>query len=121
MAGLNDNGHDAQLAGLVASAVYASLHTADPGTTGTSEVTGGSPAYARKAITWGTPAASSVAMAATLPVFNVPAATTIAYLGYWSQLLPGGTFYGSRALSSPETYGGQGTYSITSASESVSG
>jgi hypothetical protein len=120
MAGLNDNGHDAELAGLVAVALYASLHTADPGTTGTSEVTGGSPAYARKAITWGTPATSSVAMAATLPVFNVPAGTTIAYLGYWS-LATGGTFYGSRALSSPETYGGQGTYSVTSASESVSG
>ena len=30
---------------------YASLHTASPGESGTSEVTGGSPAYARKAIT----------------------------------------------------------------------
>jgi hypothetical protein len=120
MAGLNDAGHNGQLAGLVALAGFASLHTADPGTTGTSEVTGGTPAYARKAITWGSPATSSVAMAATLPVFNVPAATTISYLGYWS-LATGGTFYGSRALSSPETYGGQGTYSITSATESVSG
>jgi len=120
MAGLNDNGHDLQLAGFVASAVYASLHTADPGTTGTSEVTGGTPAYARKAITWGSPASSSVAMAATLPTFNVPAATTISYLGYWSALTSG-TFYGSRALSSPETYGGQGTYAVTAGSESVSG
>ena len=100
MAGLNDNGHDAQLAGLVAVAVYASLHTADPGTTGTNEVTGGSPAYARKVITWGTPATSSIAMAATFPVFNVPAATTIAYLGYWS-LATGGTFYGSRVAVQP--------------------
>jgi hypothetical protein len=33
-------------------ALYASLHTADPGTTGTSEVAGGSPAYARKSLTW---------------------------------------------------------------------
>jgi hypothetical protein len=120
MAGLNNAGHNAQLAGLVAVALYASLHTADPGTTGTSEVTGGTPAYARKAITWGTPATSSVAMAATLPVFDVPAGTTIGWLGYWS-LATGGTFYGSRALSASETFGGQGTYSITSATESVSG
>jgi len=120
MAGLNDNGHNAQLTGLKNVAAYASLHTADPGTGGTSEVTGGSPAYARQAITWNTPGTSSMTMAATLPVFNVPASTTISYLGYWS-LVSGGTFYGSRALSSPETFGGQGTYSITSASESVTG
>ena len=120
MAGLNNAGHNAQLAGLVAVAVYASLHTADPGTTGTSEVTGGTPAYARKAITWGSPATSSVAMAATLPTFDVPASTTISYLGYWSALTSG-TFYGSRALSSPETYGGQGTYAVTAGSESASG
>lgn len=35
-----------------AKALHASLHTADPGATGASEVSGGVPAYARKPITW---------------------------------------------------------------------
>ena len=30
-----------------------SVHTGSPGTTGASEATGGAPAYARKATTWG--------------------------------------------------------------------
>lgn len=31
---------------------WISLHTSDPGTTGTGEATGGSPAYARKQTSW---------------------------------------------------------------------
>ena len=31
---------------------YASVHSADPGTTGASEASGGSPAYTREALTW---------------------------------------------------------------------
>jgi hypothetical protein len=42
---------------------YLSLHTATPGTTGASEVSGGS--YARQAITFGTPSAGSQASAGT--------------------------------------------------------
>jgi hypothetical protein len=38
-------------AGITAITPYVSLHTADPGTTGASEVTGD--AYVRKAVTWG--------------------------------------------------------------------
>ena len=49
---------------------YASLHTADPGQSGTSEVTGGLPAYARKAITMGAASNGQIA-ASTQPVFDV--------------------------------------------------
>ena len=35
-----------------ATNAWISLHTLDPGTTGTSEATGGSPAYARKQTSW---------------------------------------------------------------------
>lgn len=59
----------------------ASLHTAYSAS-GANEVTGGSPAYARKAIT--VAAASSRARAAsTAPVFDVPA-TTVRFIGLWT-------------------------------------
>lgn len=70
---------------------FASLHTAYS-TTGTNEVTGGSPAYARKAITWNT-ASSGSKLSSSSPTFDVPGSTTVAYVGLWS-LASGGTFAG---------------------------
>lgn len=67
---------------------FASLHTAYSAT-GTNEVTGGSPAYARKATTWSAASAGSKAMAATFPVFDVPAATTVGWLGIWDAVTTG--------------------------------
>lgn len=58
-----------------------SLHTAYPGTTGSSEVSGGAPAYARKALT--VAAASGAARALSSAVtFDVPA-TTVRWVGFW--------------------------------------
>lgn len=71
---------------------YGSLHTAYS-TTGTNEVTGGSPAYARKALTWAAASSGSKALAATLPTFDVPASTTVLWLGFWDSLTTG-TFLG---------------------------
>lgn len=50
-----------------------------PGTAGaaTNEVTGGAPAYARKAMTWGTASASAIVSAAT--TFDIPSGTTVTY------------------------------------------
>lgn len=59
----------------------ASLHTAYSAT-GTNEVTGGSPAYAKKAITMAA-AASRARAASTAPVFDVPA-TTVRFIGLWT-------------------------------------
>ncbi len=70
---------------------YASLHTAYSAT-GTSEVTGGSPAYARKAISWNAASGGSKG-SSTAPVFDVPAATTIGFVGLWSAATSG-TFAG---------------------------
>lgn len=110
---LNANGENALLdGGLKAAATFASLHTADPGTTGTNEVSGGSPAYARKSISWGTPSNGAMSTNANI-VFDVPASTTIQFLGYWSAST-GGTFYGSRALDTNQTFATQGTYTIAS-------
>jgi len=56
--------------------VHMSLHTGYPATSG-NEIAGGTPAYARKSITWGT--ASNGAIAVTnQPVFDVPAGATVA-------------------------------------------
>jgi hypothetical protein len=112
MAGLVNDGKHLMLEGFAAGAVYASLHTADPGSDGSSEVTGGSPAYSREGISWAAATSGSVSSDTNI-VFDVPGSTTITHLGYWSASATG-TFYGSRALDTSQTYATQGTYTITS-------
>jgi hypothetical protein len=58
-----------------------SLHTAFPGLTGASEMTGGTPAYARKAVTFAAAAGGSRALSAAV-TFDVPA-TTVRWFGFW--------------------------------------
>ena len=90
-------GQNAMLSGgLGNAALYASLHTAYPGGTGTSEVTGGSPAYARQSITWNAAASGQRTNNGAL-TFNVPASTTVSWVGLWSAATLG-TFYGSFPL-----------------------
>ena len=60
----------------------ASLHTAFPGNTGTSEVSGGAPAYARKAITINAPSGGIRALNASV-AFDVPA-STVRWVGFWN-------------------------------------
>jgi len=76
---------------------YISLHTGDPGTTGASEATGGSPAYARKQTTW-TGGASDGTVSGSQVTFDVPAGT-YTHIGIWTAAT-GGTFIGGSALSS---------------------
>lgn len=66
----------------------ASLHTAWPGTTGANEVTGGAPAYARKAITVNAASGGQRVLNAAV-TFDVPA-TTVRWIGFWDS----GTFLG---------------------------
>lgn len=115
---LNDTSRNLMLDQLGTVAVFASLHTASPGAGGANEVSGGSPAYARKAITWSAAASSSKA-ASNSPVFDVPAGTTVAFVGLWS-LATGGTFYGYFDVTD-EVFAGQGTYTLTSGTISASG
>lgn len=103
-------GKNAMLDGLGAVAAYASLHTGNPGATGTSEASGGSPAYARKAITWNAAAAGSKTSAAF--TFDVPAGT-YTYVGLWSAAT-GGTYYYKIQLASSQVFASQGQLPITS-------
>lgn len=80
-----------------ATTYYLSLHSADPGTTGASEITGGS--YARQAITFGTPASGSQASTNSQSFTNMPAeAGGTPYFGLWSAA-SGGTYEGGGTTS----------------------
>lgn len=77
-------------------AKYLGLHSAWPGASGTTaELSGGSPAYARKSATWA--AASSAAKAASSVTFDVPAATTVGFFSLWDASTSG-TFLGTGIL-----------------------
>lgn len=91
-------------------AAYAALFTADPGTTGsvTGEVTGGAPAYARKAVSWG--AASNGVITATV-TFDVPAGTTVTYAAVCSAST-GATLLDRISVTS-QNFATQGTYALT--------
>jgi hypothetical protein len=78
--------------GATGGADFGSLHSAYS-TTGTNELTGGSPAYARKALTWAAAASGSKALAATLPTWDVPSGSTVAWIGLWDAVTVG-TFLG---------------------------
>lgn len=97
---------------------HVSLHTADPSTTGANEVAGGSPAYARQAVTY---AAADNGQAAIEAVeeFNVPGSTTVTHFGLWSASTSG-TFYGGFALSASETFANAGVYRMTAQTVTLS-
>lgn len=92
---------------------YAALFTADPGATGTAtgEVSGGSPAYARKAWNWGTAASSAVTSSAT--VFDVPSGANIQYVGSTTSGTAGTADVMDTASVTPQSFSSQGTYSVT--------
>jgi hypothetical protein len=70
-----------------------SLHTAYS-TTGTNELTGGSPAYARKAAVFAAASSSSkVSTGAPAATFDVAAGTTVAWVGRWDAVTVG-NFHG---------------------------
>jgi hypothetical protein len=88
---------------------WISLHTADPGTTGASEASGGSPAYARKQTTW--TAGSSDGVVAGSQVTIDLAAGTYTHFGVWSASTAG-TFIGGGSITST-TLGAQGQIKVT--------
>lgn len=117
-AGFSTGAINAMLDHLGTLATFASAHSGDPGDTGTVEIAGGTPAYARKAITWGSAAAKSKAAVATFPVFDVEGGDTVSFVGLWSAVTAG-TFYGSADVTD-EVFGGQGTYTVTAFTISIS-
>lgn len=88
---------------------FVSLHTSNPGGTGSGEATGGSPAYSRKSLVWG-PSSGGTATTAEV-LIDVPAGT-YTHFGVWSAAT-GGTFKGGNPLDSPKTVSPQGQINIT--------
>lgn len=91
-----------------AKILYLSLHTADPTTTGGSEATGGSPAYARKSTTV---TATAGVGTSTQVTFDVPAGT-YTHFGTWSAATAG-TFYGGNPLATSQVVSSQGQVKLT--------
>lgn len=110
--GYSPDGKNAMLNALAGLAVFVSLHEGDPGDNGTNEISGGAPAYIRKAITWN-PAAAGSLDSSSQPVLDVPSGKTVSYVGFWSAE-SGGVFYGSADVVD-ELFGAQGTYTLTDA------
>jgi len=89
------------------AATYAALYTTVPGASAGTEVTGGAPAYARKALTWGTPANGVVTASAT---FDVPAGVTLAGAGIHDAATAGNYLDGGSVTS--QAFSTQGTYTL---------
>ena len=102
------NGKNAMLGAL--GVTHVSAHTADPGETGASEVTGGT--YARKSITFNAAAAGNLD-SSNIPVLDIPAGVTVTHIGYFSALTAG-VFLASSDIVD-ETYSNAGTLTITDA------
>lgn len=87
------------------------LHSGDPGAadTASNELTGGSPAYARKAVAWGA-ASGGVITATGSIVFDVPA-STVSWISGWNTA---GTSRYFKKDVTDEVFAAQGTYTLTS-------
>lgn len=108
--GLNTNGRHACLSGLASVITHISAHTGLPDANGSGEVAGG--LYARVPVTWAAPSGGTRGNSGALTV-EIPAATTVTHLGYWSALT-GGTHYGhSPANPTVDGYGLVGSNGVT--------
>lgn len=78
---------------------YLSLHSADPGTTGASELSGGT--YARQALVFGAASGGVVANNAAITSPNA-GSVSVTYVGVWSASTAG-TYRNGLAMGSPVT------------------
>lgn len=98
-------GLTAAVNGIASAGTYISFHTADPGTTGASEIAG-----TRAQTTWA--AAANGSRAGSQVSASIPAGTTVTHWGIYSAATNGSFLYGG-ALSAPETFGSAGTLQHT--------
>lgn len=97
------------LDGMTTVIAEVSLHQADPGASGTDEVTGGT--YARQVPSFNAATAGSVSIDSPLS-FNVPGGgTVVAWVGLWDAA---DVWLGGIQLSQSETFAADGTFQVTS-------
>jgi hypothetical protein len=92
---------------LASIADFASLHSADPGTTGTNETTA-----ARQGIVWDAAANGDISLTGTEAFTGGAASGACTHVGLWSAA-SGGTFYGGFALTGDQTFNAAGEYTLT--------
>ena len=102
-------GKAAMLAAL--GVTHVGAHTADPGTTGTNEVAGGT--YARQPIALGA-ASGGVRSATSQPEIPIPAGVSVEFLGYWTAAT-GGELRAKDDIPT-EAFGSAGLLRVASAS-----
>jgi hypothetical protein len=90
------------------AAAYGAVYTTAPGGTAGTEPSGGAPAYARKALTWGAPANGVITATA---VFDIPTGTTIVGSGFHTAVTAG-TYLDGNSVTS-QAFASQGTYTVT--------
>ena len=95
---------------------HLSLHTATPGTTGASEATGGSPAYARKAVTF-----NAAGAAGPLGSGLQPATVGVAWSSEVTFDVAAGTYRLGNTLSASQSPSGQAQIKHSIGVGSVSG
>ena len=89
-------------------AKFAAVYTTAPGASQGTEPSGGSPAYARKAITWGAP---SGGVSTATVTFDIPTGTTIVGAGV-HDAVTAGTYLDGASVTS-QAFASQGTYQLT--------
>lgn len=97
-----------------ADAPYGALFTGDPGTTGaaTNETSGGSPAYARKAISWSTSSGGAGVVTGS-PTFDVASGQTITYVGVCASSTATTADVKDKTSVTSQAFASQGTYQVT--------
>lgn len=100
----------AAYAAIGGSTTFVSVHIADPSNTGANEASGGSPAYARVATTWG--AAANGQVTGSQVTINLPAGT-YTHAGLWKSVNGGPADFIDKVAIASTTLGAQGTLLIT--------
>jgi hypothetical protein len=86
-----------------------SLHTAEPNSSGSNEISGGE--YARKAVEWNNAASGAIDDKTNGIPFKIPKTTTVKYVGYWSDASGTPKFEGFDDVPE-ETFNEPGTYTV---------
>lgn len=90
------------------NATYAAAYTSAPGASAGTEPSGGSPAYARKSIPWGSASGGVISGVVT---FDIPAGVTIVGAGVHTAVTSGTYLDGASVTS--QVFSSQGTYQVT--------
>ena len=89
-------------------ATHGAVYTTAPGASAGTEPSGGSPAYARKALTWSSASGGVITATAT---FDIPSGATIVGIGLHTALTAG-TYLDGASITS-QAFASQGTLTVT--------